>query len=354
MARRVVSFSVTPASRHVVRGEPGEGAAEASRRSGSWDRRRRGSRRWSRVRGCGRPPARRRAGGDARPQQDAVDQAEDAGVHADAEGEHQDRGEREAPMPREYAEAETNVLPECVHHWPSLSDVCYYAGRGRQVAGRPSRCLPVRLLDRFDRPAHRRHEHVGHAGERRRRRRWSAAASIGSSAAESSCGHAAAGQMNEVGQALAESPHGARGERASARSRRSTAAATGWGRAAVERGVDGPQARRRRRHTRRRSRGVVERAPHRGRPARRPWLRAAALRLRDRSFHHLGRARAGRGAGGSSRCSPADRASPRPPIRCGPAGRTALIDLPLRLRQPLDALIDAQLAAACRSRRPAP
>ena len=57
----------------------------------------------------------RRIGAGQRPDHQAVDDAEDAGVDADAERQDADGGEREARMLEEKARAVAKVLPECPH-----------------------------------------------------------------------------------------------------------------------------------------------------------------------------------------------------------------------------------------------
>jgi hypothetical protein len=49
------------------------------------------------------------------PQEQAVDQAEDPGIHADAEREDGNRGEGEAAVPGEHAQTETDILPQREH-----------------------------------------------------------------------------------------------------------------------------------------------------------------------------------------------------------------------------------------------
>jgi hypothetical protein len=53
--------------------------------------------------------------GYARPQQQAVNQGEKPGVHANAEGKDGNRREGEAAVPGEHAQTETNVLPQGLH-----------------------------------------------------------------------------------------------------------------------------------------------------------------------------------------------------------------------------------------------
>ena len=56
-----------------------------------------------------------RVGAGQRPDHQAVDDAEDPGVDADAERQHADRGQREARMLEKKARAVAKVLPESPH-----------------------------------------------------------------------------------------------------------------------------------------------------------------------------------------------------------------------------------------------
>ena len=89
----------------------------------------------------------RRVGAGERPDHQAVDDAEDAGVDADAERQHADGGEREARMLREKAQTVAKVLPECPHHCSrrSVRELPQTAAKGRLFQRRASSSYDAHL-----------------------------------------------------------------------------------------------------------------------------------------------------------------------------------------------------------------
>jgi hypothetical protein len=71
----------------------------------------------------------RRVGAGERPDHQAVNDAEDPRVHADAECQHADCGQREARMLEKEARAVAKVLPECPHHGCKGAACAFVIGR---------------------------------------------------------------------------------------------------------------------------------------------------------------------------------------------------------------------------------